>query len=48
VLAHPAITGAIVGARRGGQFADLAVAAALELTAEERGVLVRAAAGGGV
>jgi aryl-alcohol dehydrogenase-like predicted oxidoreductase len=48
VLAHPAITGAIVGARRGGQFADLAVAAALELTAEERGVLVLAAAGGGV
>lgn len=48
VLAHPAITGAIVGARRGGQFADLAVAAALELTAEERGVLVRAATGGGV
>lgn len=46
VLVHPAITGAIVGARRAGQFADLTVAATLELTVAERAALVRAAGGG--
>jgi aryl-alcohol dehydrogenase-like predicted oxidoreductase len=43
VLAHPAITGAIVGARRAGQFAEVAAAAALALTADEQALIVRAA-----
>ncbi|MFM8891819.1 MAG: aldo/keto reductase [Planctomycetia bacterium] len=37
VLGHPAVTAAIVGARRAGQFADVVAAAALELSPAERG-----------
>lgn len=36
VLGHPGVTAAIVGARRAGQFADVAAAASLELSAAER------------
>ncbi|MFM7208055.1 MAG: aldo/keto reductase [Planctomycetaceae bacterium] len=42
VLAHPAVTAAIVGARRPGQFADLAAAADLALTADELATIGRA------
>jgi aryl-alcohol dehydrogenase-like predicted oxidoreductase len=35
VLAHPAVTGAIVGARRPGQFREVARAAGVQFDAEE-------------
>jgi aryl-alcohol dehydrogenase-like predicted oxidoreductase len=44
VLANPAVTAAIVGARRAGQLRDLVAAADLVLTADERSAIESATA----
>ena len=44
VLGNPAVTGAIVGARRAGQLTELVAAAGLELTSGERAELEAATA----